>query len=170
MQSSHQISAIVLLADSSRGVYIPQNFVQTCYMAEWHVNEEDSRVLLAGPDHEHYWETWDSVLNNAYWEKDGKRWHLSQDGDLWAFCAELMTREEKRNWDMDVDPFEYVIDLDERGEFKASVYDDKSNVVFSIDGQEIFDDGFMKHKNDMDGLKAHLVDLGIMDKADKLID
>lgn len=61
----------------------------------------------------------------------------------------------------------YYINLDERGEFFADVRrDDKT--IFEIKGSEIFEDGFMKHKNDLIGLSQHLYELGILGYAEKI--
>lgn len=66
--------------------------------------------------------------------------------------------------------FGYYINLDERGEFYADVRDQNEKTVFEIHGFEIFEDGFMRDKNDLKGLKEHLVDLGIMSKDDELLE
>jgi hypothetical protein len=63
----------------------------------------------------------------------------------------------------------YFINLDERGEFMADVRNANQDSVFEIDGFEIFEDGFMRSKRDLVGLKEHLVDLGIMTKTQDLI-
>jgi hypothetical protein len=63
----------------------------------------------------------------------------------------------------------YFINLDERGSFSADVRDAAGKTLFEIKaGNEleegetsIFEDGFMKHKHDMDGLADYLTDLGI---------
>ena len=55
----------------------------------------------------------------------------------------------------------YHINLDERGEFRADVRRD-GNTIFEIDGFDIFEDGFMKHKEDMDGLVEYLEHLGLI--------
>ena len=163
------IDSVVHIFDSARGVYIPQAFANYCN-ENWHgVSEENRTILKDGPDNELYWDTWDEVLNNASFEKDGNKWTLYQDGDLWALCDADMTNDQKRNFGFEVEPFEYVIDLDERGEFKATVYNDKGVQVFEINGFDLFDDGYMKHKEDIDGLKAYLVGLCIMQDGDKLI-
>lgn len=94
------LPAIALLLDSARGVYIPQNFAEFD-TDKWHVSASDKACLQAGPEHEFYWETWDTVLSNAHYEHNGNTWRLYQDGDLWALCAELMTDEEKRNFGFD---------------------------------------------------------------------
>lgn len=98
---NNAIDAVVHIFDGSRGVYIPQAFGQHCN-ENWHgVSAENRQTLINGPDDEWYWEAWDSVLNSAYFEKDGNKWTLYQDGDLWAMCYELMSDEEKRNFGMD---------------------------------------------------------------------
>ena len=74
--------------------------------------------------------------------------------------------------------FEYHINLNERGYFYADVRNTSGKTVFTIKaGREleegetsIFEDGFMKNIHDMDGLKAHLIQLGIMKPGQKLID
>ena len=66
--------------------------------------------------------------------------------------------------------FEYYINLDERGEFYADVRrasDEKT--VFEINGLDVFEDGWMTHRDDIDGLKAMLVDLSILPIACELV-
>ena len=67
------------------------------------VSTED-RVILLDPDHEDYWEVWNSVLTFAhYFDKEsGKNYHLHHDGDLWAVCFNSMSDEERLNfgWDL----------------------------------------------------------------------
>lgn len=65
--------------------------------------------------------------------------------------------------------FEYFINLDERGEFYADVRNEQGKTVFEFKGYDIFEDGFMGHKHDLDGLKEYLVGLGLMKKEDELI-
>lgn len=65
--------------------------------------------------------------------------------------------------------FTYYINLDERGSFYADVRNSDEETVFEISGFDIFEDGFMDDKNDMDGLHSHLVKLGIMAPGDKLV-
>lgn len=75
-----------LYLDSNRGVYIPQNFVEiTKPECINNLNDEDRTILLAGPDHEWYWETWEQVLNNCtVTNPDTKqKFTLYQDDDLW---------------------------------------------------------------------------------------
>ena len=72
------------LLDGARGIYIPQAFAQNFNMRAWGVSEKDEQILLAGPEHEYYWETWDEVLNDAKILIDDETWVLTQDSDLFA--------------------------------------------------------------------------------------
>jgi hypothetical protein len=47
---------------------------------------ERHAILIAGPDHEHYWDTWDDVLRLASCTNQETGWHygLEQDGSLYA--------------------------------------------------------------------------------------
>jgi hypothetical protein len=73
--------------------------------------------------------------------------------------------------------YSYYINLDERGSFYADVRNQNGNTVFEIkagnelkEGESsIFEDGFMKNKNDIEGLRNHLIELGIMNKNQTLI-
>lgn len=66
--------------------------------------------------------------------------------------------------------FTYHINLDERGSFCADVRNSEEETVFTIkSGDElpegetsIFEDGFMKHKDDMSGLEDYLMEMGII--------
>ena len=63
------------------------------------MSEDDAEILLDGPDHELYWDTWDHVLGTAYYlADDGRRFTLWQDGDLWAICVDAMSAKEYRNF------------------------------------------------------------------------
>lgn len=100
---TNQLPAVALLLDSARGIYIPKHFAESFNMSDWHVSDNQRDCLLAGPEDEQdlYWFYWSAILDNAYYEKDGKRWTLYQDGDLWALCLDDMTDEEKRNFGFD---------------------------------------------------------------------
>ena len=64
--------------------------------------------------------------------------------------------------------FEYYIDMDERGEFRADVRDTSSKTVWETNG-DVFEDGYMKHKDDLRGLVEYLTELGIMTLNDRLV-
>ena len=68
------------LVDGCSGQYVPQRFAVCYNMDQWNVKPEDAEILIAGPDHPEYDETWDEVLKTA--KCNG--WALSQDGDLFA--------------------------------------------------------------------------------------
>jgi hypothetical protein len=87
------MSGIEILLSDNRGVYIPRDFA--LYFEDMDgVRAEDMEILKAGPDHEGYWDAWDCVLSDAKREINGNVWRLYQDGDLFAYCEELMTDEE----------------------------------------------------------------------------
>lgn len=65
-------------------------------------------------------------------------------------------------------PLEYFINLDERGDFFADVRRADAT-IFEIHGADIFEDGFMDHKDDLAGLLDYLVSLGIASKDDSLV-
>ena len=92
------MQAIEIMADSSRGQYIPQHFAESC-ADQWRqsIDQKDIDVLLAGPDDDWYWDTWDRVLNNAQITIDGYVYTLHHDGDLFAICHALLTDEERAN-------------------------------------------------------------------------
>lgn len=76
--------------------------------------------------------------------------------------------------------YTYHINLDERGYFYADVRNSSGKTVYevkagnSLDDPDnetsIFDDGFMRDKHDMAGLKEYLVGLGIMSSKTVLVD
>lgn len=72
-----------LLVDSHHGQYVPQVFAEIANRDLFGetISAEDWAILEAGPDHEHYWDCWDDVLNSAETEDSVSLW---QDGDLWA--------------------------------------------------------------------------------------
>ena len=70
----------------------------------------------------------------------------------------------------------YVIDLNERGSFRAHVEDEQGKIIFNIlagdelgpDESSIFEDGFMRHEQDYIGLYEYLIDLGIARSQDEI--
>lgn len=111
MSTKNSLPAIALLLDGCRGVYIPQKFCQNFDLSKWqNIDSEDVEIILTengegeiqSPyDIELYWDAWQAILDNATFTENGYTWRLSQDGDLWAYCYELMTNEERRNFGMD---------------------------------------------------------------------
>jgi hypothetical protein len=82
----------ILLFDSNRGIYIPENF----YRAYGELDNRDSVISglegmdwvwheIMDVDGESYWDAWSTILDNAILTgDDGKKFTLYQDGDLWA--------------------------------------------------------------------------------------
>ena len=104
------MNAIVLLLDSARCVYIPRDFVTDQFgelnsdrIEKWGIEHKDAEILVAGPEHDLYWETWDDVMGYAECTVDGDKYILQQDGDLWAICVNRMSTEEKQNFGFDLD-------------------------------------------------------------------
>ena len=94
------MQAIHLVLTDSLGIYIPQQFIKGHDISQFGLVEDDWDVQTCkeGPDADGYWEAWDSILNKAEFHKDGHKYLLHQDGDLWLICYELMTNEERRNF------------------------------------------------------------------------
>ena len=88
-----------LILSDSHGVYIPKLWADELEDEEeadsYSVSWEDVLICQAGPDHELYWEAWESILQNAQWsERDGDEWTLHQNGDLWAVKLDVEIPEE----------------------------------------------------------------------------
>ena len=88
--------AVILYSDSSRGKYIPCHFAQTIDRDA--VKGIDLAILDQFDDIYFDWEDWQTVLDNCTIQKDGRTWHLYQDGDLWLLDYDNMTEEEKENF------------------------------------------------------------------------
>lgn len=65
--------------------------------------------------------------------------------------------------------YHYYINLNERGEFYADVRDSKGDTILDIKGFDIFEDGYMRHTEDIDGLKFYLISLGLLKNHDEII-
>ena len=95
------MSGVTILLNDSRGVYIPQNFVEIYNPTHWGFAEDDEDIaaLRKGPEDEWYWDAWNNVLARAEsTDGSGNVWRLSQDGDLFAYCEAYMTTEEYVNF------------------------------------------------------------------------
>lgn len=92
-------NAVVLFVDGAYGVYVPETFAVMIAPSEWDgISQEDLLTLQLREFGDDYWDTWDTVLENAtYTDTDGNVFRLHQDGDLWAYCIERMSLEEQRN-------------------------------------------------------------------------
>ena len=89
------MQAVELLVADNSGVYIPQEFANRFDLSLWNnIDEDDVATIRKGPDAEWYWEAWENILSSAQYKHNGKTWHLYQNGDVWAYCPDLMTDEE----------------------------------------------------------------------------
>ena len=97
-----KLENVSLLLSDARGEYIPRDFVEGFDLNKWEGIHQDDIENCKNPEHEWYWDSWESILDNAtFTAPDGRVFHLHQDGDLWALCYESMTAEERDNFGMD---------------------------------------------------------------------
>jgi hypothetical protein len=92
---------IFWLSDA-RGIYIPRDFANS--FSNRHrivsgVEADNWAVLDAGPEHELYWDTWSDVCDNAIvTNKNGIKYRLHQDGDLWLIPEGMVWDDNKDFW------------------------------------------------------------------------
>lgn len=87
-------NSIEIIADSSRGVFIPQHAAESLAPG-WTISDTDRETLAAGPDTDGYWDTWNTIEQTAeYTDTAGNVWRLHLDGDLFAYCDSLMSDSE----------------------------------------------------------------------------
>ena len=78
---------LLLWVGDNRGIYIPRDFAQS--FADRNksvrgVNDEDWAILDAGPEHEHYWDVWNTVTDWAIvTDGNGIEYNVYHDGDCW---------------------------------------------------------------------------------------
>lgn len=74
----------ILYLDDHRGIYIPRDFVLGTRPECISGAKPEDLEILRDPNHEWYWEAWDSVCQNAILTDNlGTRYRLYQDGALW---------------------------------------------------------------------------------------
>lgn len=111
--TTNKLAAVMLLLDSARGIYIPRDFLtdnlgamDLIHCAKWGLTEVNREYWGSAldPESECYWDAWDWILNNAEFTcENGHKFKLLQDGDLWAYCYDQMSLEEKVNFGFDVE-------------------------------------------------------------------
>lgn len=77
----------ILLIDGLHGIYVPKVFADTVTIGPLDETDDEGLEFIRenDPYTEGYWETWEDVLDNTILHgKDGTRYTLHQDGDLWA--------------------------------------------------------------------------------------
>ena len=77
---------MVCAVDNRHGIYVPQIWAKRFGEIAKGVSKEDIDILLAGPEHEHYWETWDDVLENA--RVNSATFYLSENGDVFIVYSD----------------------------------------------------------------------------------
>jgi hypothetical protein len=90
------MSGVQILVSDHHGIYVPQVFAE---QFNWSgISVDDLKTIEEGPEADYYWEAWSLVLSDAFHnDKDGNTWRLYQDGDLFAYCEQLMDDEEYYN-------------------------------------------------------------------------
>jgi hypothetical protein len=91
----------LLWLEDSRGNYIPQAFAQSFADRDKDVSGVDAEqwaILEAGPEHEHYWSTWDDVMDSARIKIDEVEYCVWQDGDVWLIPDGMEYNEDKQTW------------------------------------------------------------------------
>tara|TARA_Y100000034_G_C6910629_1_gene425136 strand:+ start:26501 stop:26794 length:294 start_codon:yes stop_codon:yes gene_type:complete len=90
---------IQILCDSHHGQYIPKIMINRLVDKGWQGVEQIDIDELRDECNEWYWESWNNVENDAFFiDENGYKWQLWLNGDLFAYCEELMTEEEKQNF------------------------------------------------------------------------
>lgn len=93
------MSGLKLLVSDHHGIYVPHTFLTHYDENQWNVLPEDAHFIEDGPENESYWDAWNYTLDNAsYKDENGNIWRLHQDGDLWAYCPELMSDQEYKDF------------------------------------------------------------------------
>lgn len=100
------IAQPVLWVDSRHGMYIPQAFVEsTIGSAIENVSEETLDALKMGPDMEHYYDAWSTLLDNAVIRETNFNsrdvlYFVHQDdmGDVWLIPQDMVWNEENEWW------------------------------------------------------------------------
>lgn len=89
--------SIVILADECHGINCPKVALEglTC---KHNISDEDIEII-SQPDHAHYWDTWDELLNSAVLElEDGTKYTLYQDGTVYALIEGFYESDEAREF------------------------------------------------------------------------
>ena len=84
---------MILIADNHLGVYLPQLVAESGLLSAGGIDASHVEILMKGPDHEWYWDTWDTVMNNFMTEK-GEILVIGECGDLFLATPEEWEEEE----------------------------------------------------------------------------
>lgn len=95
MRDEMQIVDSIVLVDGCCGIYVPVGFYNRYNGSEYlHNANADDMEYIGNTDNMdscEYWDTWDSIINNAFFIVEGKKYHIEYgefSGDLMAICYE----------------------------------------------------------------------------------
>jgi hypothetical protein len=82
--TKHRPDLLLWLSDA-RGQYIPRDFAESFADRAKSVRgvSDENWDILSDPKHEHYWDAWQDVCDNATVHDGEIMYRLYQDGDLW---------------------------------------------------------------------------------------
>lgn len=89
---------IALLLDSSRGQYIPRDFVKSFDLEKFQCIDQQAIEDCQNPENEYYWESWQNILDRAKYIEDGRTFTLHQDDNLWLLCIDELSEDERINF------------------------------------------------------------------------
>ena len=72
---------IQLAVDSLWGINTPKRFFERYPQFLDHLNEEDHDII-SNPEHSQYWDVWNQFVQDFRVVKDGDRWSIYQDEDV----------------------------------------------------------------------------------------
>jgi hypothetical protein len=84
----------MMVTDGARGQYAPADFTTNWQASIFGVPKNVLEDVMSGPDNEYYWDSWASILDNAYVQRDIEthRWNIHQSGDIW------LVRQDAPDW------------------------------------------------------------------------
>ena len=82
-----EIKHFECVVDGHHGVYIPQIFAEQ--YPEW-LDDEEREILLAGPEHEDYWDVWDEVTSREF---EDQSLYLGESGDVFILTDSPLNAE-----------------------------------------------------------------------------
>ena len=84
-------NAIHCIIDGSNGVYCPKVFaerylddnIETCLWSGYDTEQYD--ILIEGPDHKHYWDVWDEIIDSVrYIDQSHIEWRIDQEDSVFV--------------------------------------------------------------------------------------
>jgi len=109
---------MTLILNDARGIYIPRDFTNAVARERvTGISDEDWAILEAGPDHEDYWDAWQTVEQDARITDDhGNVYLIWNDSDCWLVPVGMEWSDEE---DTFVWPDEEPSDADSSARFET---------------------------------------------------